>query len=545
MVVITAVPPVKFYSEYYIILLVSVQLMAFCTMFLQPVISIAFTVYFCYIVAQGGDRMSIYSDIIIVGSGITGCAVARELSRYNASVTVLEKGCDVAEGATKANSGLIHAGYDAEPGTKKAYYNVLGASMYPELCAALSVPYHQNGALVIALEEHDRETIQKLKIRGEQNGVSGLEILERDEVLALEPALNPQVVCALFVPTGAIVSPYEMAFALSDDAALNGVSFRFDEMVLSACRRRDGLYSVMTASGEYCCRVLVNCAGTSGAEIHNMLSHVKLEMIHRRGQYYLLDRMQQQPFTRTVFQCPSAMGKGVLVSPTVHGNLLLGPTAEDIIDPDDTATTAEGLAEVLSRAAITWPGLSVRNNITNFSGIRAHLTINDFIIGPCEGCPGCFEAIGIESPGLSSAPAVGKELAGMITSFLRLSPSDKVIPYTPLPRPFHDMTEEERAEAVAADPAYGNIICRCEVVTEAEIRAALRRPVSARTVDGVKRRTRAGMGRCQGGFCLPRVAAIISEETGIPLQQVTKNGGDSYLLSGTVGEFLKGAESRD
>ena len=489
--------------------------------------------------------MASYSDIVIVGSGITGCAVARELSRYDASVTVLDKGSDVAEGATKANSGLVHAGYDAEPGSKKAYYNVLGASMYPDLCAALSVPYRRNGALVIALEEQDRVTVEELKERGERNGVSGLEILERDQVLALEPALNPKVVCALFVPTGALVSPYEMAFALADDAALNGVAFRFDEQVLSVSRGEDGLYSVKTASGEYRCRALINCAGASGAEIHNMLSPVRLEMVHRRGQYYLLDRAPRQAFTRTVFQCPSAMGKGVLVSPTVHGNLLLGPTAEDIADPDDTATTAQGLAEVLSKAALTWPGLSVRTNITNFSGVRAHLTVNDFIVGPCDGCPGYFEAIGIESPGLSSAPAVGKDLAGMVAAFLNLALSDTIVPYQAPPRPFHDMTEEERSAAVAADPAFGNIICRCETVTEAEIRAAVRRPVGARSVDGVKRRTRAGMGRCQGGFCLPRVAAIIAGETGIPLQQVTKNGGGSYLLSGTVEEFLKGGKCRD
>ena len=519
--------------------------MAVLPLYLRAVFSVAFAAFFCYIVILGGDKMASYSDIVIVGSGITGCAVARELSRYDASVTVLDKGSDVAEGATKANSGLVHAGYDAEPGSKKAYYNVLGASMYPDLCAALSVPYRRNGALVIALEEQDRATVEELKDRGERNGVSGLEILEKDQVLALEPALNPKVVCALFVPTGALVSPYEMAFALADDAALNGVAFRFDEQVISVSRGEDGLYTVKTASGEYRCRALINCAGASGAEIHNMLSPVRLEMVHRRGQYYLLDRAPRQPFTRTIFQCPSAMGKGVLVSPTVHGNLLLGPTAEDIADPDDTATTAQGLAEVLSKAALTWPALSVRTNITNFSGVRAHLTVNDFIVGPCDGCPGYFEAIGIESPGLSSAPAVGKDLAGMVAAFLNLALSDTIVPYQAPPRPFHDMTEEERSAAVAADPAFGNIICRCETVTEAEIRAAVRRPVGARSVDGVKRRPRAGMGRCQGGFCLPRVAAIIAGETGIPLQQVTKNGGGSYLLSGTVEEFLKGGKCRD
>jgi glycerol-3-phosphate dehydrogenase len=239
------------------------------------------------------------------------------------------------------------------------------------------------------------------------------------------------------------------------------------------------------------------------------------------------------------------MGKGVLVSPTVHGNLLLGPTAEDIDDPLDTATTASGLSDILKKAARTWPCLSTRTNITNFSGIRAHLTTDDFVVGPCEDCPGYFEAIGIESPGLSSAPAIGLDLADMIAAYLSVPRKEKVVPYPLPPVPFHDMTEEQRSQAVAEDPAYGNIICRCEVVTEAEIRRAIRRPVGARSVDGVKRRTRAGMGRCQGGFCLPRVAAIISEETGIPLKEVTKNGGNSSLLSDTVEAFLKGGPDHE
>ena len=483
--------------------------------------------------------MTAESDILIIGSGITGCAVARELSRFHASVIVLDRGSDIAEGATKANSGIIHAGYDAVPGSKKAYYNVRGAALYPDLCTSLGIPYKVNGSLVIALTDSDRATIAMLKKRGEQNGVPGLEILNRDEALALEPNLNPAVACALSVPTGAIISPYEAAFALADDAALNGVSFRFNEYVQSVSRSEDGVFSVKTNSGSYICRALVNCAGDSGAYIHNQLSPLKLTMVHRRGQYYLLDRSPVQPFSRTVFQCPSKMGKGVLVSPTVHGNLLLGPTAEDIPDPTDTATTSSGLKEILEKASLTWPGLSVRTNITNFSGVRAHLTSDDFLIGPCDSCAGCFEAIGIESPGLSSAPAVAQDLAGMIRDYLHLKTKNSLVPFTVPPRPFHDMTEVERADAVDSNPAYGNIVCRCETVTEAEIRFAIRRPVGARSVDGVKRRTRAGMGRCQGGFCLPRVASIISEETGIPLPEVTKNGGSSFLLSGTLDSFLE------
>lgn len=480
------------------------------------------------------------SDILIIGAGIIGCTVARELSRYTASISLLESESDVAEGATKANSGIVHAGFDAVPGTQKARYNVLGASMFPDLCAALSVPYRQNGALVIALNESDRNTIIRLKERGDMNGVHDLSILEHDDVLSLEPEINPDVVCALFIPSGAIVSPYELAFALADDAALNGVSFHFNTKVVNAVRRSDGLFSVSSETDTFSCRVLVNCAGASGAEIHNQLTSDRLEMIHRRGQYFLLDRAEKQPFSRTVFQCPTVMGKGVLVTPTVHGNLLLGPTAEDIIDPADTATTTVGMTDILRKAVLTWPGLSVKSNITNFSGVRAHLSTDDFIIGPSNACQGLFEAIGIESPGLSSAPAVGRELSDMISSYMGLSRKVNTVQYEPARKSFHDMTDTEKAEAVLSDPGYGQIICRCETVTEAEIRAAIRRPVPALSVDAVKRRTRAGMGRCQGGFCMPRVASIISEEAGIPLENVTKNGGKSQLLAGKIDCFLKG-----
>ena len=484
-------------------------------------------------------------DVLIIGSGITGCAVARELSRYSASVAVLDRGSDLAEGATKANSGIVHAGYDAVPGTKKALYNVRGAEMYPGLANELGVPYQRCGALVLAFSDEDVKTLSSLKERGEANGVSGLEILGRDELLKIEPNLNPDVISALSVPTSGIVSPYEMAYALADDAALNGVQFFFDEEVVRIRKETDGCFTVQTSENTWHSRTLVNCSGASGADLHNQLSAHKLTMIHRRGQYYLLDRMQDQPFCRTIFQCPSSMGKGVLVSPTVHGNLLLGPTAEDIDDPLDTATTASGLSDIVMKAVKTWPGMSTRTNITNFSGIRAHLTTEDFVVGPCEDCPGCFEAIGIESPGLSSAPALAQDLSLMIAGYLSLTRKETPVPYTAPPLSFHEMSAVQRRQAVDRDPLYGNIICRCETVTEAEIRYAIRRPVGARSIDGVKRRTRAGMGRCQGGFCLPRVASIISEELGIPLQEVTKNGGSSYLLSDGIDAFLKGEHGHE
>lgn len=479
------------------------------------------------------------SEIVIIGAGITGCAIARELSRYNASVCVLESACDVAEGATKANSGIVHAGYDAIPGTKKAKFNVIGAEKYSKLCDELGVHYHQCGALVIGFNEDDRRIIEELLNRGRQNDVKGLSIIEHSEIMYMEPNINPDVFCALYIPTSAIVSPYEMAFALADDAAVNGVEFHFDDPVVAVCKR-DDRFVITTENNKYNCDVMINCAGSSGANIHHQLCGDSLSMIHRRGQYYLLDRAEKQPFSRTIFQCPSQMGKGVLISPTIHGNLLIGPTAEDILDPLDVATTSDGLSDVLKKARITWPSLSTRNNITNFSGVRAHLESDDFMVGEVEGVQGAYEAIGIESPGLSSAPAIGEDLCKRVVDYLHLRKKGRLIPYKLNDHSFHVMTDQEREAAIRKNPLHGNIVCRCEMVTEAEIREAINRPIGAMTIDAVKRRTRAGMGRCQGGFCSPRVAQIISDETGQSLLEITKNGGNSHLLMGTINNFLNG-----
>ena len=480
-----------------------------------------------------------HTDILIVGAGVVGCALARELSRYDAEVTVIDRADDVAQGATKANSGIVHAGFDAHPGTLKAKLNVEGCAMYPELSRELCVPYKQAGALVVGFTQEDRQTLQKLVEQGVENGVPGVRLIEREEALAMEPNLNPQVVCALYAPTSGLTSPYEMAFALADHAAVNGVKFMMDEPIEKIFRDEAGLWHVCTDDHEHTCRVLVNCSGVSSAKLHNQVSEEKLEIINRRGQYYLLDHTDKPPFERTIFQCPTKMGKGVLVSPTVHGNTLLGPSAEDIPDALDVSTTAEGLAFVLEKSRLTWPAASPRGNITNFSGIRAHEAKGDFVIGAVKGMENCYETVGVESPGLSSAPAIAKMLAGQIADEQGFEKKAQWKPALAIAKPFREMSDEERRAAIEENPEYGKLVCRCEVITEAEIRAAIRRPVGARSIDGVKRRTRAGMGRCQGGFCSPRVAQIIAEELGIDLADVTKCGGGSYLLTGTVEQAMK------
>ena len=480
-------------------------------------------------------------DVLIIGAGVTGCAVARKLSRYAGKIGVLERAEDVADGASKANSGIVHAGFDAKPGTRKAYYNVKGAAMYPALAKELGVPFDPIGALVIGFTDEDRATIQKLYDQGIANGVEQLSVIGRDEILALEPNTNPAVTCALLSPTSAVVSPYEMTIALSYHAAQNGVEFHFDCPV-TRVEEKDGGWNVETPRGTFRARAVVNCAGVGADALHNQLSDQPMRIIPRKGEYYLLDHTVKCPFRRTMFQVPTKMGKGVLISPTAHGNALLGPSAEDIDDPFNTDTTREGLDFVLDKCRLTYPQVSVRAAITAFTGVRAHADAGDFLVGPVHGAKaGAFEAAGIESPGLTSAPAIAEELGGMVADYLGLPEKERFLPAVPLLRPFSAMTDQERAQACRDNPDYGRIVCRCEVVTEAEIRDAIRRPVGAKSIDGVKRRTRAGMGRCQGGFCSPRVMEILCEELHLSPLDITKSGGNSRILAGTLNDIAKEA----
>ena len=481
-------------------------------------------------------------DAIVIGAGVVGCAVAQQLSRYDGKLLVIDRMEDVADGASKANSGIVHAGFDAHPGTEKARLNVKGAKMYKNLATQLGVPYGQPGALVLGFSEEDRKTLENLLAQAVANDVEGCRIVEHDEILKMEPNTNPDVVCALYAPTSGLVSPYEMTCALADSAAENGAEFKLSNPVLEIKPTSDGNWLVITERDEYKTRAVVNCAGMGSGILHNMISTRKVKLIARRGEYYLLDHMAEIPFTMTMFQCPTKMGKGVLVSPTTHGNILLGPTADDIDDGYDVATTRKGLDDVLAKVRLTWKNVNLRQVITTFSGIRAHEEHGDFIIGKVEGAPaGAYEAVGVESPGLSAAPAIGQELGDEVAAFLGLKKDEGWKEPTPLPKTFRTMTDEERAEAYAKDPEYGVLVCRCEQVTEAEIRAAIRRPVGARSIDGVKRRTRAGMGRCQGGFCSPRVMEILCEELGVSPLDITKCGGESKLLVGTLHQIAKEA----
>ena len=473
--------------------------------------------------------------IAVIGAGVVGGLVARELSRYELDVTILERGSDVALGATRANSAIVHAGFDAKEGSLKARFNVRGSEMMEDVCRELGVKYKRNGSLVVGFSEEDRETLEGLKIRGEKNGVKELSVVGREELIKIEPNLGDEVTCALVAPTGAIVCPYELCMASVGNAMDNGAELKLDFNVAAIEEKGEG-YEVVSDKGE---RVyadyVINCAGVYSDAIARMVGDDSFVVHPRRGEYMLLDREAGDLVSHTIFRCPSKMGKGVLVSPTVDGNLLLGPTAEDIEDKEDTSTTAAGLDKVRSLAAQQVRGIPFGKVITSFTGLRSVGSTGDFIINMPK--RGFINLAGIESPGLSSSPAIAVHVAQMLADegVELVNKAD----FNPVRRPMHyfkELDNEGKNEVIKAHPEFAHVICRCETVTEGEILEAIRTNPKPRDVDGVKRRTRASMGRCQGGFCTPYIIELLASELGIDYTEVTKFGGDSKINVGMTKE---------
>ena len=477
-------------------------------------------------------------DVIIIGAGVTGCAVARYLSRYQGSALVLERAEDVCCGTSKANSAIIHAGFDAAHGSLMAKMNVQGSRMVPGLAKELDFPFRRNGSLVVCMSEEDMPRLQALYENGVKNGVEGLEIVDAQRLHALEPNVSKNAVAALWAPTGGIVCPFNMTIALAENANANGVDFRFNTKVTGFTRGEKG-WTVHTEQGDFRTRYVVNAAGVYADVLHNMVSPRKLHITPRRGDYCLLDRQVGGFVSHTVFQLPGKLGKGVLVSPTVHGNIIVGPTAIDIEDRDGTNTTAAGLEELISKAGISVDNLPIRQTITSFAGLRAHEDHHEFVIGEAEDAPGFVDCAGIESPGLTSAPAIGLTVAELLREKLGLREKEDFIATRKGLLDPKSLTWDAYQALIRENPAYGQIICRCEQVTEGEIIEAIRRPLGARSLDGVKRRTRAGMGRCQAGFCSPRVMEILARELGVSQAEITKCGGASRLIVGVNKDSLE------
>ena len=473
-------------------------------------------------------------DVVVIGGGVIGGCILRELTKYELSVCLLEAADDVCMGQSKANSGIVHAGFDAEPGTLKAKFNVLGNKMMQAYASELGVKCINNGALVLAFDDEEMDTLGALKERGEINGVPELYLLGQEEVRAIEPNVSDSVVGALYAKTSAIVCPYGLTIAAIGNAMDNGAKLYTDFEVTGIVQNKDGFTVSSKKGATVDARLVINCAGLSSGKIAAMIGDTDINVGARKGEYILLDRESGDFVSHTLFCTPTKKGKGVLVTQTVDGNILLGPTSEEMQN-SNTDTTAKGLSFVTEMAAKMTSGTPFFNTITSFAGVRAYSDRHDFIIEESKVAKGFFHCAGIESPGLTSSPAIAKYVVEeLVSARLQLTENKVFNGKRASEQSFKDMSIEEKNELIGKDPSYGKIVCRCEQITEGEIIRAIRENPPAKNIDAVKRRTRSGMGRCQGGFCQPYVAELIARECNIPLEQITKNGEGSEILVGVT-----------
>jgi glycerol-3-phosphate dehydrogenase len=474
-------------------------------------------------------------DVIIIGGGVIGCGILRELSRYNLKTLLLERNDDVSCGASRANSGIVHAGYDCKPGTLKARFNVEGNKMYPSLVKELDVPFEPVGSIVAA-REGGMEGLKKLKEYGDKNGVK-TEIINRDRILEIEPNVTDEIKYALYAPTAGIVSPYKLTIAFADQAILNGAEIKVNsEVVLISRNDAEGIYTVSVKGGEsYKCRILINAAGTNSMKINELAGAETYPTEFRRGEYFVLDPTERVNIHTVIFPLPDENGKGILVAPTADGNVLYGPTSILTDSPDDNDVSMMGLEQVRQGVVRIFKAVNFRKVIRVFAGLRSG-SGDDFVIKKSEQIPNYIMLLGICSPGLSSAPAIAKYVAEeLVGSILQVKIKSE---FEPLPEhlKFTELTISELDKLIKEDSRWGRLICRCEKVSEAEIVRAIHSPLPATSVDAVKRRTRAGMGRCQGGFCAPRVMEIIARELNIPITEVRLKNFGSELAIGEIKE---------
>ena len=471
------------------------------------------------------------ADVVVIGGGIVGAAVARELSRYQLDIVLLEAETDIAMGTSKANSAILHAGFDAKPTCWKARLNVLGNALYRQLQDELKLHIEWTGSLVVAKDSVDMAVLEELLVRGQQNGVNGLALLGRDEVLAREPNLASDITGALWAPTAGIICPFGATFAFADNAIRNGATLLRETPALDIVVENGSVAGVRTPQGVINTKFVVNAAGVRADDIARLAGDESFTIQARKGEYILFDRSVRNLVNSVIFPAPSKISKGILIAPTVHGNLFIGPDAQNIDDKTDIAATGNGMDRVITGARRLVPNLPLQAAITQFSGLRAAAEDGDFILRESEAARGLVHAAGIQSPGLTAAPAIAQVVSALLKEAgLKLSEKRDFNPANPLKPAFQELSWEQRSSLIASNPLYGRVICRCETVTEAEIVAAIHSPCGARTVDGVKRRVRAGSGRCQGGFCGPRVTAILARELNIPMTEVRKDSIDSRLF---------------
>lgn len=470
-------------------------------------------------------------DVAIIGAGVIGSSIFRELTKYNLKVVVLEKEKDVSMGTSKANSAIVHAGYDPKEGTLMAKYNVTGNEMFEDLCKELSVPFKRNGSLILAFDDEDLNTLKALYENGNKIGVKDLKILNKGEVLEMEPNINEEIKGALYAPTGGIVGPFEYTIALAENAVQNGGELKLQKEVVSIDKK--DLFRISTQDGELVeAKFVINAAGLYADKIHNLICKESFKIIPRSGEYYIMDKSQGNIVNSTIFQCPSKLGKGVLVTPTVHGNLMVGPDARDIEDKEDLGTAAEGLEAIREASMRSTKKVNFRESIRNFAGLRANPDTGDFIVEENDEVKGFVDVAGMKSPGLTSAPAIALGVVDILAEAgCKLEKKENFVASREQIH-FMELSPKEKAELIKKNPQYGRIVCRCESITEGEIVDAIKRSFGVLSLDGVKRRCRPGMGRCQGGFCGPRVQEIIAREYSVPLESVVLEKDNSYILVG-------------
>ncbi len=480
-------------------------------------------------------------DVAVIGCGVIGASAAYALAKYNVNTVILEMHNDVAMGTTKANSAILHAGYDPEPGTDMAYLNVKGSAMAKEICKALNVHYNQIGSFVLAFSAEDDLHVKKLYENGVANEVPNVQILTGDEVRKMDKNISENVTSALYAPSAAIVDPWEFALAMAQTAVKNGTQIKLNTKVLEiiAPQNEGGNYTVKTNNGDYEAKYIINAAGVFAQEVHNMVAEPTFEITASKGQYFLLDKTEGERVKHVVFQCPTKVGKGVLVSPTVHGNLIVGPNSSDTTKTD-LSTSTKGLNEVSSAAVKSVPSVNFRENIRSFAGLRAIANRDDFII---EFAANNFlDLAGIKSPGLSAAAAIGERAVTMLGE-KGLELKEKAnFDNTRKKTKFNHLSTEEKAELIKKDPAFGRVICRCVTATEGEIIESIRAEIPPCSINGVKRRTNSGMGRCQGGFCGPRVVEILARELNVDPMDIPQEQEGTYVLTGRTKNTVGGAK---
>lgn len=470
------------------------------------------------------------SDVIIIGGGIIGCSLARELSRYNLNIELLEKENDIAWGISKGNSGIIHAGYNEKIGSLKGKFDIEGNKMFDKLAKELDFTFIRNGALILGFNEEDINTLKKLKDNGDALGIEGLELLSKEQIKEIEPNISIYVEGALHAKTSGIVNPYEVTIAFAENACKNGVNFRLNSEVVDI-KENDDYYKVYLKNGELIeGKIVINAAGINSDTINNMINEKKYEHIPVKGEYLVFDKITGRLVNHTLFQVPTKISKGVLVTPTVDGNLLIGPTANKVDCKECVETDKKTIAVILERATKSIPEIPLGRTLNTFAGVRPHLEDSDFIIEEAGNNKNFISLVGVESPGLTAAPAIAKYIVNLVSKKIPMELKSNFDPYRKRIIRFIDLTVEEKNKLIAKNPAYGKIICKCELVTEGEIIDSIRRPLGATTIDGVNQRTRATQGGCQGIGCQLPISKILSKELNINISDIKKNVDGSTVI---------------